>query len=327
MDLTSGRSSSALLVVLLLCPAARAFQQNGPLLPVLPRVRNAGAGLPPADLRVDVPLVLIPVHVTNAFGVSVTGLKRENFHILEDGVEQKIASFAMEDAPISVGFVFDDSGSMYHKIRKAAEAASAFFQTSDPRDEFFLIEFNDRARLAVPFTTDCGVIYKRIARAKPIGRTSLLDAVHLALLQMRKAGNSRKAIVILSDGGDNRSRYTEGEIKKAVREADVQIYAMGVFDLDGSRKLTPEELHGPRLLDDLAVQTGGREFTVKNLDDLPGVCARIGNELRNRYVLGYLPANTVRDGTYRHIKVELAAPVGVPPLNVYNRQGYYALAE
>jgi Ca-activated chloride channel family protein len=278
-------------------------------------------------LRVDVPLVLIPVHVTNALGVSVTGLGREAFHVLEDGVEQKISSFAIEDAPVSVGFVFDDSGSMYNKIRKAAEAASAFFQTSDPRDEFFLIAFNDRAKVVVPFTTDCGLIYKRIARAKPSGRTSLLDAVRLGLLQMKKARNSRKAILILSDGGDNRSRYTEGEIKRAVREADVQIYAMGVFDPIGSRKLTTEELNGPRLLNDLAEQTGGRAYKVQNLDNLPGVCARIGNELRNRYVLGYLPANTERDGTYRHIKVKLSTPVGSPALYVHNRQGYYALAQ
>lgn len=325
MDLLWPRIVGVLLGTLLLCPAAPAFQQNGPL--VLTRVRNAEASVPPADLRVDVPLVLIPVHVTNALGASVTDLTRENFHILEDGVEQKIASFALEDAPISIGFVFDDSGSMYHKVRKAAEAASAFFQISNPEDEFFLIEFNDRAKLAIPFTMDCGVIYKRIARARPMGKTSLLDAVHLALLQMKNAKNSRKAILILSDGGDNRSRYTEGEIKRAVREADVQIYAMGVFDLSGSRKLTPEELNGPRLLSDLAEQTGGREFTVRNLDDLPGVCARIGNELRNRYVLGYLPANTQRDGKYRRIKVTLSTPVGTPSLNVYNRQGYYALAQ
>lgn len=326
MALTSFRIAAALVNVLLLSAVASAFQQNGPLLPVLPRVRHA-ANLPRADLRVDVPLVLIPVHVTNSIGASVTNLSRKDFRILEDGVEQKIESFALEDAPISVGFVFDDSGSMYHKIRKAAEAASAFFQVSNPSDEFFLIEFNDRAKMVVPFTTDCGLIYKRIARARPMGRTSLLDAVHKAMFQMKRAQNSRRAILILSDGGDNRSRYTEAEIKRAVREADVQIFAMGVFDLSGSRRLTPEELNGPRLLADLAEQTGGKAFTVENINDLPGVCTRIGNELRSRYVLGYSPTNSVRDGKYRRIKVELSMPRAGPVLNVYNRQGYYALAE
>jgi Ca-activated chloride channel homolog len=273
-----------------------------------------------ADLRVDVPLALIPVHVTTELGASVMSLKQENFRIFEDGVEQKITNFSSEDAPVSIGLLFDSSGSMRNKIRKSAEAAAAFFRTANVDDEFFLVEFNDRAKLAVPFTRDANLIYQRIVRTKPLGRTSLLDAIHMALTQMKEAKNLRKAIVILSDGGDNRSRYTESEIKSAMREADVQVYALGIYDPDDQPKRTPEEKNGPKLLGELAHQTGGRDFTIRNLEDLPTVCERIGNELRNQYVIGYAPASADDTG-YRHVKVTVAASE-MPSLHVYHRQGY-----
>ena len=286
--------------------------------PIAPRLRPESR--PVADLRVDVPLALIPVHVTTDLGASVMNLKQENFRIFEDGVEQKITNFSSEDAPVSIGLLFDSSGSMRNKIRKSAEAAAAFFRTANTDDEFFLVEFNERAKLAVPFTRDANLIYQHIMRTKPLGRTSLLDAIHMALTQMKAAKNLRKAIVILSDGGDNRSRYTESEIKSAMREADVQVYALGIYDPDGQPKRTPEEKNGPKLLGELAQQTGGRDFTIHNLEDLPTVCERIGNELRNQYVIGYAPAND-EDTGYRHVKVTVSAS-DMPPLHVYHRQGY-----
>jgi Ca-activated chloride channel homolog len=313
---------------LTLSPLAFAFQHEGPLVSAVPRTKLVPASpeaRPVADLRVDVPLVQIPVHVTTALGTSVTTLKRENFRIFEDGVEQEITHFGMEDAPLSIGLVFDSSGSMAHKIQKSSEAAAAFFKTANPEDEFFLVEFNERPKLAVPFTRNSDEIYKRIVRARAVGRTSLLDAIQMSLSQMKNAQHLRKAVVIFSDGGDNRSRYTETEVMEAMREADVQVYAMGIFDLDGSRRTTPEERDGPRLLGSLAEETGGRNFAVENLNDLPGVCARIGNELRNQYMLGYAPANTTRDGKYRRVKVVLADPENTPPLRTHHRQGYYAV--
>ena len=300
---------------LLLCTLAFQFPYDGPIAPRLrPETR------PVADLRVDVPLALIPVHVTTALGASVTNLKQENFRIFEDGVEQKITNFSSEDAPVSIGLLFDASGSMRNKIRKSAEAAAAFFRTANADDEFFLVEFNDRVKLAVPFTRDSNLIYQHIVRTKPLGRTSLLDAIHMALTQMKEAKNLRKAIMILSDGGDNRSRYTESEIKSAMREADVQVYALGIYDPDDQPKRTLEEKNGPKLLSELAHQTGGRHFTINDLDDLPAVCERIGNELRNQFVIGYAPG-TAEDATYRHVKVTVTAP-DMPPLRVYHRQGY-----
>jgi Ca-activated chloride channel family protein len=300
---------------LLLCTLAFQFPNDGPIAPRLrPETR------PVADLRVDVPLALIPVHVTTELGASVTNLKQENFRIFEDGVEQKITNFSSEDAPVSIGLLFDASGSMRNKIRKSAEAAAAFFRTANADDEFFLVEFNERAKLTVPFTRDSNLIYQHIVRTKPLGRTSLLDAIHMALTQMKDAKNLRKAIMILSDGGDNRSRYTESEIKSAMREADVQVYALGIYDPDDQPKRTLEEKNGPKLLGELAHQTGGRHFTINDLEDLPAVCERIGNELRNQFVIGYAPG-TAEDASYRHVKVTVTAP-DMPPLRVYHRQGY-----
>jgi Ca-activated chloride channel family protein len=307
---------------------ATASAQNGPSVDMVPRVRPEPVAnytaYPRADLRVDVPLILIPVHVTTPLGTSVTDLRQENFRVFEDGVEQPVTNFAKEDAPVSIGIVFDSSGSMNTKIRKSSEAAQAFFKIANPEDEFFLVEFNDRPKLLVPFTRDSDEIYNRIARIRAVGRTSLLDAIHMALTQMKHARNLRKAIIVFSDGGDNRSRFTEREVKRDMLESDVQVYAMGIFDLDGSRKLTREEQDGPRLLTELAEETGGKNFPVDHLDDLPKVCDRIGNELRNQYLLGYMPANAARDGRYRQIKVVLANTTGRGQLKPFYRQGYYA---
>jgi len=284
-------------------------------------------GTPRPHLRIDSNLVLIPVHVTTAAGTSVTNFSPEHFHLFEDNAEQKITHFAKDDAPISIGLVFDSSGSMHNKIRKSSEAAATFFKTANAEDEFFLVEFNEHPKLTVPFTPDSGEICRRIAHIRPFGRTSLLDAIHLALVQMKGAHNLRKAIVILSDGGDNRSRYTTSEVKNAMRETDVQMYAMGIFDPEEIRRKTSEEEKGPKLLDELAEQTGGRLYFVDNLDDLTTISARIGNELRNQYLLGYSPNNASRDGKYRRVRVNLSAPPDMPNLRSYYRRGYYAPAE
>ena len=312
----------------LFCIADALAQNDEPLVSIIPRARPgadiAYAAFPKADLRVDVPLILIPVHVTTPLGTSITNLRQENFRLFEDGAEQTIANFAKEDAPASVGLVFDTSGSMHNKINKSAEAAAAFFKIANPEDEFFLIEFNEKPKLSVPFTRDSDDVLHRIARAHTYGRTSLLDAIHLALVQMKQAHNLRKAIVIFSDGGDNRSRYNEREVREALLESDVQLYAMGIFGLDDSDKPSREELDGPRLLTELAAETGGKHFPVDNLEDLPKVCDRIGKELRNQYMLGYLSTNGDRDGRYRHIKVVLAPAQNATPMKPYYRQGYYA---
>ena len=286
----------------------------------------AVARIPEARLRVDSALALIPVHVTTSDGTTVTNLARDNFHIFEDGVEQTITHFSKDDAPVSIGLVFDTSGSMNAKMHKSAEAAARFFKTANSDDEFFLVEFNDRPKLTVPFTPDSDLIFRRISRTRPYGRTSLLDAIHLAMVQMKSAHNLRKALVILSDGGDNRSRFSASEVKNAMLESDVQLYAMGIFDLDDLHKHPIEEQNGPLLLGELAEQTGGQMFTVDNPDQLEPVSERISRELRNQYLLGYSPSDAERDGKFRRVKVQLNAP-DLPNLRTYFRHGYYAPAQ
>jgi Ca-activated chloride channel homolog len=277
---------------------------------------------PQAVLRSDSSLVVIPAWVTTAAGASVTSLSRENFRVTEDDVEQKIAYFIKDDAPLSIGLLFDTSGSMRAKMEKAAESVAAFFKTANTQDEFFLVEFSDKAKLTIPFTPDSGEISSRIARTMPFGRTSLFDAIHVGLKHMKKARHSRKAIVIISDGGDNWSWHTAGQIRSALLESDVQLYAMGIFDPELSRS-PAENRKGPALLDELAGQTGGRHYPVGDLNDLPAISAKIGADLRNEYLLGYYAADA-RDGKYHHVKVNLALPEGMPPLRANYRRGYYA---
>jgi VWFA-related protein len=275
-------------------------------------------------IRIDTTLVAVNVTVTDPLNRFVTGLEKQHFRLFEDKVEQQITQFSSEDAPLSVGIVFDTSGSMGSKLQKSREAVAQFFKTANPEDEFFLIEFNDRPQLVAPFTTNTDEIQNQLTFTQSKGRTALLDGIYMAMSQMHKAHNPRKAILIISDGGDNSSRYTESEIKNAVREADVQVYAIGIFEPVASRGRTAEELAGPGLLTELAEQTGGRHFPVENLSELPDIAAKIGIELRNQYVLYYTPKNQERDGKYRHVNVKLVQPRGLPPLKAFYRLGYYA---
>ena len=210
------------------------------------------------------------------------------------------------------------------KLQKSRQAAAQFFKTANPEDEFFLITFNDRPELVMPFTTDTEEMQNRLTFTQSKGRTALLDGIYMAMNSMKKARNPRKALLIISDGGDNSSRYTESEVKNAVREADVQIYAIGIYEGIASRGRTPEEMAGPGLLSEVAEQTGGRAFAVDNLAELPDVAAKIGMELRNQYVLYYTPKNPERDGKYRRVTVKLVQPRGLPPLKAFYRLGYYA---
>jgi Ca-activated chloride channel family protein len=279
---------------------------------------------PQSSIRVDSTLVLIPVTVTDPLNRFVTGLEKENFKLTEDKLPQEITQFSSEDAPLSVGVVFDCSGSMGHKLDKSRQAVAQFFKLSNPDDEFFLVQFNDSASLIQPFTRNLEEIQNKLAFTQSKGRTALLDAVYMAMHEMKKAKNPRKALLLISDGGDNSSRYSESEIKALVKEADVQVYAIGIYESAGARNRTPEETSGPALLTEIAEQTGGRQYQVDNLNELPDVAAKIGVELRNQYILGYSPKNLTRDGKYRKIQVKLVQPHGMPILRPFWKQGYYA---
>ncbi|HKZ51831.1 MAG TPA: VWA domain-containing protein [Candidatus Acidoferrales bacterium] len=286
----------------------------------------------PADalrprVRVDIDLVLVNVTVTDPYNRLVTGLSKEHFEVEEDKARQQILYFSNEDVPLSLGVVFDLSGSMNRasKLERAAKAAVTFLQTANPEDEFFVVHFSDEPRLLTGFTHHVEDVQNSLVTIQAKGRTALLDALYLALDTMREASNPRKALLVISDGGDNHSRYSVRDVMSAVREADVQIYAIGIFDPVGARN-EPEILWGPSLLKDIAETTGGRMFPVAlhNLAQLPDVAEKISIELRNQYILGYLPSNKERDGTWRKIKVKLSPPKGLPPLTTYARHGYYA---
>jgi len=281
--------------------------------------------LPVTSIKIDVPLVLINVTVTDPMNRFVTGLYKENFQIKEDKVEQTITQFGAEDAPLSMGIVFDASGSMGYKMSKAREAVAQFFKTANPEDEFFLAQFNDRPQMATGFTNSLEEIQNELTFMQSGGRTALLDAIYLALNKMKEAKNAKKALLVISDGGDNSSRYGVKDIKSAVRESDVQLYAIGIFDPDrGTRGA--EYAYGPYLLSELSEMTGGRMFPVElySLHELPDLAAKISVELRNQYIVGYRPSNTARDGSWRRIKVKLKPPKGLPQLYSYARSGYYA---
>ncbi|HXA50364.1 MAG TPA: VWA domain-containing protein [Candidatus Acidoferrum sp.] len=281
---------------------------------------------PGTNLRSDTNLVLVPVTVCDALNRPVTGLEKEHFRVLEDKVEQTITHFSMDDEPVAVGLVFDISGSMGPKLAKSREAAAAFFKTSNPEDEFFLIEFNDSPRLSVPLTANADEIQNRLTFSQSKGRTALLDAIMLALTEMKRSKKNRKALLIISDGGDNSSRYTETEVRRVVRENDTLIYAIGVFEGGGGRMRTPEEAAGPGLLSELCEQTGGRHLPAET-SELPDIAAKIGVELRNRYVLGFVPQKQIRDGRYHMLQVRVVPPKGMPTLRAFFRRGYNAPSE
>ena len=274
-----------------------------------------------ASILVNADLVLVPLTVTDPQNRLVTGLERDNFQLYDSNTMQTIKSFATEDAPLSIGIVFDLSGSMQSKFVRARKALSEFLRTCNPQDEFFVVGFNDRPAILVDYTSDVEDVEARMVMLRPENRTALIDAMYLGVNKLRDAKYSRKALLVVSDGGDNRSRYTQGELNRAVRESEVQIYSIGIFDTYAP---TLEEQNGPQLLNELSEATGGRLFQVRDVQDLSDIAERISEELRNEYVLGYTPTDRRHNGVWRKLNVRLLPPPGLPDLTVHNREGYYA---
>ncbi|HZB88809.1 MAG TPA: VWA domain-containing protein [Terracidiphilus sp.] len=341
-DFSRCMRASAAWLAFVLCAGALAAAQDDPLNkvhvtppPAVTPATGAPAGAQPAAvtgaaatharpgalLRLNVDMVLVPVTVTDPLNRLVTGLEKEDFKVFENNSAQPISSFASEDAPVSIGIVFDLSGSMSGKLVRARESILQFIKTANPEDEFFVIGFNDRPELIEDFTNSTEDIEARLATVKSGHLTALLDAIYFGVEKMKEAKHERKALLVVSDGGDNRSRYTEGEVRAQVREADVEIYSIGIFDPYAS---TPEERGGPLLLNDLSEETGGRLYRVDDLAEMGDIAEKISTELRNQYVIGYRPRNLTRDGKWRKLKVKLEPPSGLPPLTVHARTGYYA---
>jgi Ca-activated chloride channel family protein len=274
------------------------------------------------NIRVDTTLILVPVTVNDPLNRPVSGLEKENFRVFEDKVPQPITQFAMDDEAVAVCLVFDTSGSMGDKLQRSRAAAREFFRIANPEDEFCLVEFDSAPKLRVPITSDTGSIENELLFSKSKGSTALLDAVYLALHEMKRSKKNKKALLIISDGGDNHSRYSQKEVTGVVRESDVLIYSIGVFG-GGS---TPEEYGGAGLLGKISEQTGGRLLEA-SAAELPDIAKKIGIELRNRYILGYSPRNQARDGKYHRITVQVVPPRGLPKLSAHWRLGYNAPVE
>jgi Ca-activated chloride channel family protein len=260
------------------------------------------------SIKVDVDLVMVNVTVTDSDNKLVTDLKRENFQLFEDKIKQDIQYFSSEGAPLSLGIVFDISHSMQNKLELAREAAARFLETGTPEDEYLLVEFANRAELTENFTTDISRLRDRLAFKPAKGATALYDAVYLGLTKVKAGQNPKKALLLITDGEDNHSRYSRGDIREFVRESDVQIY---IIDL------------GRALVGELAEMTGGHSYR-GSVDDLEDICAKIALELKSQYVLGYKSTNTVRDGKFRKIQVRTTPPPGMLKLNVRTREGYFA---
>lgn len=297
---------------------------------ITPAVANTVASTKVADgsllhvVKTDVKLVLVPVSVTDPSQRLVSGLRAENFELFEGKKPQEIRHFSSEDAPVSIGIILDASGSMHDKMGRMREAVAKFCQDANPQDEFFMIVFSDQPRLATDFTSVPENLEKDLLFTQPKGRTALLDAIYMGLRKMKDAKYGKKALLIISDGGDNHSLYTEKNVKAAAKESDVMIYAIGIFDRYVS---TAEEVRGPGLLAAIAEPTGGQAFTLENVVELPAVASHIGKELRTQYVLGYRPESVPRDGKWHKIQVKLRLPKKFSFLRARAKTGYYAPAE
>jgi Ca-activated chloride channel family protein len=274
--------------------------------------------IPPTDV------VSLPVTVTDISNRLVTGLGKQHFEIFEDKVKQEITFFSDEDAPVNLGIVFDVSGSMKGKLDRARDALKAFIDTSHSDDDFFLVGFNQRANLLAEFT-DGESLSNKLTLVDPKGQTALYDAAYLGIEKVKQGRHTRNAMLLISDGQDNSSRYTYSEVRKLLKEAGVQIYCIGIVEIGGSAGGTLD-MQGQSILEEIAQMTGGKAFFPRSPVELEEIMTRIALELRHQYSIGYVPTNVKTDGQWHKIKVNVKGPKGMSNLKVQHKEGYYAVA-
>jgi Ca-activated chloride channel family protein len=321
------RSTSCLAFLFLLTFVKSYSQTSIDDVHVAPRGVELASALPVARavIRTSADLVLVPVTITDGFDRPVMGLDQDNFQLYEDKKRQQIKHFSSEDTPVSIGLIVDMSGSMKDKLERTKEAIQQFCEASNPQDEFFMITFSDAPRLATDFTNHSGELENDLLTSASKGRTSLLDAIYMGLRKMKDARYPRRALLILSDGGDNHSRYSERDVRSAVKEAEVLLYAVGTYDQYVN---TQEELLGPELLRSITEGTGGKAYAVTDVRILPAVTKAIGEQLRHQYVLAYQPQTKPHNGKWYKINVKLRLPKSLHAfLRVNARNGYYASSE
>ncbi len=285
---------------------------QGPAVAIPVRAPYRDRTSPRSTIRVETSLTLVPLTVTDSRGYPVAGLPRSSFRVYEDGVEQNVVSFQAEAGPVSVGFVVDTSESMRKRMAASTAALGDFLRTTTmPGDEYWLMSFGGSPSLMTTFTRRLEDILAVLPSLHPDGLTPLNDAVYLGVQDMKPAKNGRKALIVLTDGGDNNSRYSDSEVLHLVQEADVRVYAIGFFTRPG-------------FLLRLASESGGRTFELRNIADLPETIDKLDRLIRNEYVLGYAPKNHATDGRYRRIQVRLISTSQATPLRISWRHGYLA---
>ena len=308
--------SMVLFAALALASAQDATQ--GVYLPVSRKTGSSAASV----VRKNVDLVLVPVTVLDRSEKTVNGLRAQDFTVLDEKTQQKIKYFSSEDAPLSLTVILDASGSMAPQIRSVREAVLKLFKSSNPEDEFRVITVSSKPENVADIGASLDEVSERMGEVHPSGFTSLWDAMYLGVSDFKEARFQKKAMVVISDGGDNHSRYTQNEIKSILEESDTLVYAVGLFDPRASRL---EERMGPLRLDEVTSVTGGRVFPVHNAQDLNAAIQKINRELRNQYVIGYSPSpNPELKGKWHKLKVHLNGEPMKSSLHVYARKGYYA---
>lgn len=316
-------SSLSLCLAILTIASVLHSQSAGPLR-VSPRDESREAT--PADsrtkpLRVDVNVVLVPVVVADAMNHPIVGLERKNFVLSDNDEQQEIQYFSAEDSPISVGLLVDVSKSMTDKIDAEREAVSEFFNNANQQDDYFVVAFSSHPQMLTEVTQSIGTIEAKLGAVVPNGSTALLDAIATAMTRLRSAKYKRRALLIISDGGDNSSHHKYREIKSLVRDSDVEVYAIGLFDTTFFK--TYEEFMGKKWLSEITDATGGRTVTVDNVSKMGEAAAAISTEMRNQYILGYRPSNSLTDGKRRQIKVRVINPSSSEAqLQAYYKRGY-----
>jgi Ca-activated chloride channel homolog len=305
-------------------PAGKKVEAKPDTQPVLPGGQEPRKDGPAGPIiKLDTNLVTLTVTVTDPYDRLVTGLDRQHFEVFENKVKQTIEYFRDDDVPVSLGIVFDVSGSMKGKLDRARDALKAFIQTSHDSDDFFLIGFNQRANLLAEFT-DGNTLQSKLTLVDSKGQTALYDAAYLGIEKVKLGRHTKRALLLISDGQDNSSRYTYGELRKLLKEASVQIYCIGIVEMGGGAGGTLD-LQGQSILEEVSQITGGKAFFPRSAAELEDATTRIALELRHQYSIGYTPTNVERDNQWHKIKVKVIPPRGLPNLNVRSKEGYYAV--
>lgn len=276
-------------------------------------------------LKLPTEVVTVTVTVTDSYNRLVTGLDQQHFEVFEDKVKQKIEFFNDVDAPVSVGIIFDVSGSMKGKLSRALDALKAFVKTSHNDDDFFLVGFNQRANLLAEFS-DGDALMSKLTLVESKGQTALYDAAYLGLEKVKQGRHEKRVLLLISDGQDNSSRYTYGELRKILKEAGVQIYSIGIVEAGGGAGGTLD-LQGQGILQEISNVTGGKAFFPRSGLELEDTTTRIALELRHQYSIGYSPTNVDRNGKWRKVKVDLKPPRGLGHLTTHYKDGYYAIPQ